>query len=277
MTFPLIISLYSHQSKLTHRCLELNNFASRRVWGQTYTQHEQAHMHTQTDKKELRLKKVKRMFLCVVLFLGWEAKMSILLLLTYALVFWMSWFLTFSHLFPPQCVTVIWLDPASSRRRASTSVRQTISVCTAHAATAATASSQEKWFPLWDARTTPSALSVVSAGTRAHTHTQQARHFLLWRLQVYICLGNTTSMLMIWRWFIVLLALFWSHPTHDTKPLKLLNTALCSAACFCLSFGLRIVKQYKCVSHQKILLYCSFCICDPLIIKYVFFFLPQLL
>lgn len=78
----------------------------------------------------------------------------------------------FSHFFlSPQCVTVIWLDLASSRRRASTFVRPTISACTVHAVTAVTASSQERWSLLWDARTTPSALSAVSAGTRVHKHT----------------------------------------------------------------------------------------------------------
>lgn len=71
----------------------------------------------------------------------------------------------FFHAFSPQCVTVIWHSLVSSRRRVSTSARQTISACTARAATAVTASSQERWSPLWDARTTPSALSAVFAGT----------------------------------------------------------------------------------------------------------------
>lgn len=104
--------------------------------------------------------------------------------------------LIFSHLVSPQCVTVIWRVLASSRRRASTSVRQTISVCTVHAATAVTASSQERWSLLWDARTTPSALSAASAGK--HTHSQTHNRLLcIRRYNITLCLGNNTATLWI--------------------------------------------------------------------------------
>lgn len=98
--------------------------------------------------------------------------------------------LTFSHTYPPQCVTVIWHDLASSRRRASTSVRQTISACTEHAVTAVTPSSQERWSLLWDARTTPSALSAVCAGMQAawqikHTCNRLSVHTVLSILSIW--------------------------------------------------------------------------------------------
>lgn len=97
-----------------------------------------------------------------LLFQDWSPKIAFLKSTGYSISY-----LIFSHPLSPQCVTVIWRDPAFSRRRASTSVRQTISVCMVHGATAVTASSQERWSPLWDARTIPSALSAVSAGTHA--------------------------------------------------------------------------------------------------------------
>ena len=115
-----------------------------------------------------------------------------------AFVFWVSWFLTFSHLFSPQCVTVIWHDLASSRRKESTSARQTISGSTVHAATAVTASLQERWSPLWDAHTTPCALSAVSAGTQnTHTHTQSPTVYMF-TVEGYIWLGNNTAILLFW-------------------------------------------------------------------------------
>lgn len=91
----------------------------------------------------------------------------------YILVFEQPDFSFVFHMISLQCVIVIWLDLASSRRRVNTSVQQTISVCTAHAATAVTASSQERWSLLWGARTIQSVLSAVSAGT-----VQQYNNFL---------------------------------------------------------------------------------------------------
>lgn len=53
-----------------------------------------------------------------------------------------------------------------------------------HGATAVTASSQERWSLRWDARTTPSALFAVSAGTQAplqtHTHTYRTNVAILY-------------------------------------------------------------------------------------------------
>lgn len=57
MTFPLIIPLYSHQTKLAYHCLELNNFPSSHAWRQTFSHtHKQAHVHTKAgiiDQKKL--------------------------------------------------------------------------------------------------------------------------------------------------------------------------------------------------------------------------------
>lgn len=71
--------------------------------------------------------------------------------------------------FSPQCAAVIWRGLASSRRRASTSARQTTSVCTARAAIAVTALSQERWSLLLAAHTIPSASSAASAGIQKLT------------------------------------------------------------------------------------------------------------
>lgn len=71
--------------------------------------------------------------------------------------------------FSPQCAAVIWHGLASSRRRASTSAQQTTSVCTARAAIAVTALSQEKWSLLLAAHTIPSASSAACAGIQKPT------------------------------------------------------------------------------------------------------------
>lgn len=175
MTFPLIISLYCHQSNLAHRCLVLDTFPSSHVWTQINTTHTGIFIYTQAGKKAGDLAERKNpqndILMNVMLphlitgacdFYGWKPKIAFLISVGYFISF-----LVFSHLFSLQCVTVIWRDPGSSRRRASTSVRRTTSVYMAHGATAVKASSQERWSPLWDARTTLSALSAVCAGTEA--------------------------------------------------------------------------------------------------------------
>lgn len=78
--------------------------------------------------------------------------------------------------FSPQCAAVIWRGLASSRRRASTSARQTTSVCMAHAAIAVTALSQERWSLLLAAHTIPSASSAACAGIQKLT---QKSHLVL--------------------------------------------------------------------------------------------------
>lgn len=77
-----------------------------------------------------------------------------------------------SSVSPALCVTVTWLDPASSRRRGNTSVRRTINDYTGHAVTAVTSLLQEKWSLPWDGLTTPSALSVASAVNPSPSETE---------------------------------------------------------------------------------------------------------
>lgn len=117
--------------------------------------------------------------------------------------------LTFSLPFFRQCVTVTWHDLASSRRRASTSVQQTISVCTVHAVTAATASSQERWSLLWDALTTPSALSAVSAGTHAHAQATTDSQCYTYKLTVLHINGQHDNIFSEIQWCHFIIQFMW--------------------------------------------------------------------